>query len=194
MKVITGCDLNGKIQVNFLITIQFFWPLGTEFWKKGKYWLVYSTKQTNYGLSLFNAAHCLWIAGGVKWRKFGIFINSALANFPGGAAPGTTHPWCKGNGTLAGWKTRATGQTEGQSWSTGILLVRGGWTGVFLKLLFRRFPLTFTLLARRSKDLNSSSPSKRNLVLNHRLLKHAAIHVYYKIEQFHTNISLFYFK
>ena len=85
------------------------------------------------GFSLFNAWHCLSIVGGVKWRKLGIFINSALANLPGGVAPGTTQPWCKGSRTLAGWKHLAIGLTEGQSWSKARYV--GTWTAALLYTL-----------------------------------------------------------
>jgi len=103
------------------------------------------------------------MAGGVKWRKLGIFMSSAFANLPGAVFPGLTQPWCSGNGTLAGWKDLATGHTDGQSWSTGILWVRGGGNLLFQAggFLFR-FCLSF--LSRdlvNSSTLNScSSPTK----------------------------------
>lgn len=146
--------------LNLFVGIQLFRPLCTELYKQIMYKALFTYLCYAAGFSLFNAWHCLSMAGGVKWRKLGIFINSAFANLPGGVAPGTTQPWCNGNGTLAGWKDLATGHTEGQSWSVGILLERGGWTGALL-YTFRPYDLIFNdLLGLRSSERNSSSPNQ----------------------------------
>ena len=64
------------------------------------------------------ASQCLLMAGGVKCKKFGIFINSTLAYFPGVDCPfKCAKPCLTGKGTDAGWKVLGPGQTEGQSWS-----------------------------------------------------------------------------
>ena len=78
--------------------------------------------------NFFKASHCLLITGGVKCKKFGIFMSSAFANLPGGALFSGTHPWRIGRGTVAGWKLRGPGQTAPQSWSIAICWVRGGGT------------------------------------------------------------------
>ena len=111
---------------------------------------------------LLRASQCLLMAGGVRWRKFGIFISSALANLPGGVFPGLTKPWCRGRGTLAGWKDLATGHTEGQSWSTGILWLLGGGVRLFQAGIFLLRFLSF--LSRdfdNSNTLNCSSPRRK---------------------------------
>jgi len=49
----------------------------------------------------FNASQCLRIAGGVRCKKFGIFMSSALAYLLSGA-PFSRYPWRNGRGIEAG--------------------------------------------------------------------------------------------
>ncbi len=72
----------------------------------------------------FIAAQCFFIWLGVKWKKFGIFINSALAYFSTGkplfSLSDATYPWVIGNGTTLCLNVVAVGQTFVQSWSVDI--------------------------------------------------------------------------
>lgn len=56
------------------------------------------------------------MTGGVRWRKLGIFMSSALAFLAGGAWPGGTYPCLSGNGTDDGWKVFGPGHTLPQFW------------------------------------------------------------------------------
>ena len=62
---------------------------------------------------LARAVQCWLTTGGLRWRKLGIFINSALA-----CLLGTTWAFCwttpclTGRGTTAGWKVLTSKKTE----------------------------------------------------------------------------------
>lgn len=99
--------------------------------RTGKCFSCFSSVSRPFGHGVqncFKASHCLLITGGVRWRKLGIFISSAFANFPGAALWVGTHPCLSGSGTVAGWKLLGPDQTAPQSWSTAICWNRGGGT------------------------------------------------------------------
>uniref|UniRef100_A0A182VA11 Uncharacterized protein n=1 Tax=Anopheles merus TaxID=30066 RepID=A0A182VA11_ANOME len=69
----------------------------------------------------FSASHCRLMTGGVKCKKFGIFISSALANLPGDIwLRFVTYPCRIGSGTADGLNVRGPGHTAPQSWSVAI--------------------------------------------------------------------------
>ena len=116
--------------------------------------------------NFLSASHCLLMAGGVKCKKLGIFMSSALANFPGVDLWEGTKPCRTGNGTVAGWKLRGPGHTAPQSWSTDICLYRGGGTsGGFGRFdLSNRFvPFVF---------LKFNTRNSENLIFNFRAKLH----------------------
>lgn len=106
----------------------------------------------------FNASQCLCIAGGVRCKKFGIFISSALAYLLGGAMSFSWYPWRNGRGTEAGWKVRAPGHTDGQSWSIGISFDLGG--GMFIWCVFCFSCMTLFFRGKSSSTRNSENGDK----------------------------------
>ena len=80
--------------------------------------------------NLERAAQCFVTTGGVKWRKLGIFINSALAHLEGTTcALVCVTPCLTGRGTTAGWNVLPAGHTSPHDWSGFILVSLAGGTG-----------------------------------------------------------------
>lgn len=132
--------------------------------RTGKCSACFSSVSIPFGQGVQNflsASHCLLMTGGVKWRKLGIFMSSALANFPGAARFGLTKPCRRGSGTDAGWKLLGPGHTAPQSWSTGICWKRGGGTSGCLKR--RRAVNVPALTFFKSRTRNSSKKRKTSL-------------------------------
>jgi hypothetical protein len=147
---------------NPFVGIKLFWPLCAELYKQ------IMCKESNNNVKIMwkyllccrvltfqclALCHCLSIVGGVKWRKLVIFINSALANLPGGVAPGITQIWCKGSRTQAGWKDLTNWPNQGPVFISWCFV--GRWTAALLYTL-RPYDLMFNeLFGLKSRECNS---------------------------------------